>query len=410
MSRATAPSLSRWFRAFLLPVSTPPWVAFWIVNALVLTVPGSLHEWKLSLLDFLWLDSIAPRVTPAENIQRLVNFLDLIPAILILTAIATVAAAPLRGRWVEQSFRLSESEQGRSLAEIIGYVHENAPGVLVRSNMRRTDVVAFVYPRGYRSASLAVFGGLILLWRRDRAAAEGVIRHELSHHRRGDMLTLGAASPLDGVLRHWLWISILFGTVPYAILRVADLTDLLRSWGTSALGYSARQVLLMSLDVTLLFVISTAMVMASIVMVIAGSWSAELAADYEADIKGSSCIPALRGGRAGGAGGWLRNRITHPPAALRRRVAGRGTVARALTPILIYPAGWLVQLFWLLIMASVADLQAEGLRPTMILRQEWANIVSWAGSHWPYWAVAFLMIILWPAAGSYWRRAVTSTT
>lgn len=394
-------------------LAAPPWALFWLVSSLI-AVPGQLWAWKASLFDLLGATPVPVGAGSGSGVLRLVNVADLTRPVLLAAAVATVLAAPVRGLIVQHRYRLTAAS-GPALAEIAAFARSAAPEVAVRGNTRRLDIRAFVYPLGYRRAALAVCGGLVMLWRRDRAAAEAVIRHELSHHDRGDTLLLGTVSSLEAVLRRWGWILIAFVVVPVSVAWVAETTDFFRQVGTAGSDHKAWQFLTLILPGLLwLLLTPTAQLLAVITMPIAASWSAELAADHRAAERAGSAaltraLCPLRSGRSR-SGGWLRwlfGRITHPPLALRRALARTGTTAQALAAIGVYPAAWLVQLLWVMVGAASAYAgEQEGL-PT-ILSGERAGIAIWAHNGWPVWAAAFAAVLIWPVLARPWRSVVAA--
>ena len=283
-------------------LAAPPWALFWLVSSLI-AVPGQLWAWKASLFDLLGATPVPVGAGSGSGVLRLVNVADLTRPVLLAAAVATVLAAPVRGLIVQHRYRLTAAS-GPALAEIAAFARSAAPEVAVRGNTRRLDIRAFVYPLGYRRAALAVCGGLVMLWRRDRAAAEAVIRHELSHHDRGDTLLLGTVSSLEAVLRRWGWILIAFVVVPVSVAWVAETTDFFRQVGTAGSDHKAWQFLTLILPGLLwLLLTPTAQLLAVITMPIAASWSAELAADHRAAERAGSAaltraLCPLRSGRS----------------------------------------------------------------------------------------------------------------
>jgi hypothetical protein len=252
----------RSYRPLVPGAAVPPWMLFWLVSSLVLGLPGQLSVLKESFL-FLSGSPFAGAPSPEADLRnsgaeavlnRLPSVVDLVPPLLVIAAICTVIGLPLRRRFVEHHYKLTDTDQRPVLAEITAFAREYAPGVAVRSRMRRTDIAAFAYLRGFRSPGLAVFGKLALMWRHDWEAAQTVIRHELSHCRQGDTLTIGAVSPLDEVLRRWMWIVLALVIVPGSIVWVADSTDFLRGVSSPGIGPTAGQFLTQELpDLALLW-------------------------------------------------------------------------------------------------------------------------------------------------------------
>jgi hypothetical protein len=389
----------------------PPWALFWLVSSLIL-VPGQLPTWRAALLDLIGVTPVTVDAGSGSGVLRLLDVVELVQPVLLAAAVAAVLAAPARGRIVRRTYRLTPASQ-RSFAEIVAFVHVVAPQVAVYGNIRRSDFRAFVYPTGYRRAALAVSGDLVLLWHRDRAAAEAVIRHELSHRDRADTLLLGVVSPLEAVLRRWGWILIAFVIVPVLVAWVAETTDFLRQVGAAGAAHKASQFLTLILPGLLwLLLATTARVLAAITMPVAASWSAELAADHEATKRaGAAAVThALEARRPGGWTRWLFGFVTHPPVALRRALARAGTVPQALAAVSVYPVGWLVQLLCLMADAAAMDV---GRQQTLsgIVSDERAGVATWAQNGWPAWAAALAVTLAWPALSRPFRSvAVTGRT
>jgi hypothetical protein len=377
-------------------LTAPPWALFWLASVLFITVPGQLATWKASLLDLLGIAPAPTSAGPGAGVLRLVEVADLVPALLVIAAVAAVIGAPLRGRIAQHRYRLAPSALP-VIAEIDEFTRSVAPGMEVRANTRR-DILAFVYPCGFRRASLAVGGRLVKLWRGDRKAAESVIRHELSHRSRGDALLMGTVSPLEGVLRRWTWIIVVFIVIPLSVSWVAEVTDFFRQVGKAGTNHEASQFLTLLLPGLLWTLLAaTAHLMAAITMPIAASWSAELAADHQATAhSGAAALArALGTPRSGSFRRWLSGRITHPPVALRRALAQAGTAPQILAAFLIYPLGWLVQLLWLVIMAASAY-ATEHATVSTIISAERTDIAVWAHSNWSLWIAAITVALTWP--------------
>ena len=385
----------------------PPWALFWLVSSLI-AVPGQLPEWRAALLDLV---GVTPSVDAGSgsSVLRLVNVVDLVLPVLLAVAITAVLAAPARGWIVRRMYRIAPPSR-RSLAEVVAFVHMIAPEVTVYGNTRRSDVRALVYPAGYRRTALAVFGGLVLLWHDDRAAAEAVIRHELAHRDRADTLLLGIVSPLEAVLRRWGWILIAFVIMPVLVAWVAETTDFVRQVGAAGAEHKASQFLTLILPGLLwLLLAAAARLLAAITLPVAASWSAELAADHEAaERAGAAALThALETQRSSSRRRWLFGFITHPPVSLRLALVRAGTVPQALAAISVYPVAWLVQLLWVMVDAAAMDAGRQaGL--SAIVSDERAGVASWAHSGWPMWAAAFAVTLAWPALARSWRSAVVA--
>ena len=386
----------------------PPWALFWLVTSLIV-VPRGVPEWRAALFDLIGVTPVTVDAGSGSGVLRLLDVVTLVQPALLTVAVAAVLAAPVRGRIVRHTFRLKAAAQP-SLVQIVAFVHVIAPEVAVYGNTCRTDFRAFVYPAGYRRTALAVSGDLVLLWHRDRAAAEAVIRHELSHRGRADTLLLGVVSPLEAVLRRWGWILIAFVIVPVLVAWVAETTDFFRQVGAAGAAHKASQFLTLILPGLLwLLLAATARVLGAITLPVAASWSAELAADQEA-AKRAGAAALTRGlatPRRRGRLRWLFGFITHPPVALRRALARAGTVPQALAAVSVYPVAWLVQLLWVMAEAAAMDAGRQaGLAE--IVRDERAGVAFWAQDGWAVWVAALAVTLAWPAVTRSWRSAVST--
>jgi hypothetical protein len=381
---------------------------FWLVSSLI-AVPGRLPDWRAALFDLLGVTPVSVDAGSGSGVLRLVNVVDLVPPVLLVSAVAAVLAAPIRGWIVRRTYRLTPATQ-RSLAEIVAFAHMIAPEVAVYGNTRRSDVRAFVYPAGYRRTALAVFGGLVILWHDDRAAAEAVIRHELAHRDRADTLLLGIVSPLEAVLRRWGWILLAFGIVPTLVAWVAETTDFFRQVGAAGAEHKASQFLTLILPGLLWLLLAiAARLLAAITLPVAASWSAELAADHGAtEWAGAAALThALETRRSDSRTRWLFGSITHPPAKLRQALARAGTVPQALAAVSVYPVAWLLLLLWVMTDAAAMDAGRQaGL--SAIVSDERAGVAAWAHNDWPAWVAALAMTLAWPALARPWHAAVTS--
>ncbi|MEU5258264.1 M48 family metalloprotease [Amycolatopsis sp. NPDC021455] len=358
----------------------PPWLFFWFLTALCWTAPRQLPTWRDTLLDLLGVTPNPATTVPGSDLLRVAGLVDLVPALVLLAAVVAVAGAGVRGRLVERRYRLTDDLRSPSLAAIAAYARAQLPRVEVRANLRRTDLLAFAYLRRPRRPRLAVFAPLVVLWRRDRAAAEAVVRHELAHCRQGDTYLAGATSPLAFIVRHWFGLFVWAAVVPVGAVWFADVLD----------GNDGGQLFA---GLGLMLLNAFGLLLAAITLPVAGSWSAEFAADHVA-----AAGPATRLGAAKPLR--VLARLTHPPMALRRRLLRAGPRATAFAAIASYPVGWLVQLGWLLLAAHAAWLQIGE-------SDTFRAIGLWAAAGWPVWTAAALFLAAWPLLRRPWARVVS---
>ncbi|MCR6484446.1 M48 family metalloprotease [Amycolatopsis sp. OK19-0408] len=358
----------------------PPWLLFWFVTAVGWTAPRQFPFWRDTVLDVLGATPNPATTVPGSDLLRVAGLVDLVPAFVLLAAVVTVAGAGVRGRLVERRYRL-DGFPTPTLAAITGYAKAQLPTVEVRANLRRTDLLAFAYLRRPRRPRLAVFAPLVVLWRRDRAAAEAVVRHELAHCRQGDTLLSGATSPLAFVVRHWPGLFVWTAVVPVGAVWFAAVLD--------GAGYAGGEV---GSGLGLMLLTALGSLLAAVTLPVAGSWSAEFAADHVAGAAAATRLGVPKTRR-------VTARLTHPPMALRRRLLDAGPRATALAAIACYPVGWLVQLGWLLLAANAAWLQLgeSGTQRALGL---------WVAAGWPVWTAAAVFGAAWPVLRRPWARLV----
>ncbi|MGW5724087.1 hypothetical protein ACWEVP_48535 [Amycolatopsis sp. NPDC003865] len=367
-----------------MPLSpAPPWLLFWFLTAVCWTAPRQFPSWWDTVLDLVGATPNPASTLPGSDLLRVAGLVDLVPAFVLLAAVVTVAGAGVRGRLVERRYGLGDPRTP-TLAAIAGYARAQLPVVEVRANPRRTDLLAFAYLRGPRRPRLAVFAPLVVLWRRDRAAAEAVVRHELAHCRQGDTLLAGATSPLAFVVRHWFGLFVWTAVVPAGAVWFAGFLD-----GSE---YSGGDI---GAGLGLMLLTAGGTLLAAITLPVAGAWSAEFAADH---VAGAAAATRLRAPKSR----CVTARLTHPPMALRRHLLDAGPRATALAAIACYPVGWLVQLGWLLLAANAAwwQLGESGTARALGL---------WAAAGWPVWTAAALFLAGWPPARRRWTRLVSRT-
>ena len=126
---------------------------------------------------------------------------DILPDLMFIFVILSIAVPHVRRAYLEWRFRLRPVPDLQLLSEIREFIRAEAPSLQVRVNMTRPSPLAFVYPVGYRSTAIALFGGFFKMWRSDREAAKSILMHEIAHYRNGDVHIIGAGSIFDSIVK-----------------------------------------------------------------------------------------------------------------------------------------------------------------------------------------------------------------
>ena len=387
------------------PSPAPPWLWFWLAVYLV-TLPGQVPRWRA-------LGGHIHRLVGnrSEGLLNALAVLEAVPLLVVLVGVVTILFPWLRGAWVERRFRLAVPAPAPVLDEIREVVDRHAPGLVVRTNLLRSDQLAFVYPLGYRAAALALFGGFVRLWRADRPAAEAVLLHELAHRRQGDALLVGAASLFRTLLERWLLLYLVLGLGPLVAIWTADRVVAVREilalealgvrtepWGL--VGHLARQFVGVFLPQLVRLSLALACWTASVIVLpLLAIWTAELAADrFVVQVQGTAgplarALGLVRGARSWWE--WLLFRMSHPPVALRLLTARKAEAGRGLLLlVLLFPLGYVFRAVLLLGLQMATHLETAPLPdlPRALLAGAQTYLVTLA----PVWLAMGAVLLVWP--------------
>ena len=424
------------------PGPLPPWLWVWAMGLLA-AMPQILAESWGSARAFYAVSWIPSDLwVPIAVIHAFIAGFELLPILVLLAGVLLAALPGWRARRLVRRYRLEPAAAaGGALSEIAAFVHGHAPELEVRADLGRMNPLAFVFPLGLRRSAIAVFGGLVRLWRRDRAAAEAVLLHEIAHHRQGDPLIIGTGSFLTPALRLWP-LAVLAFALSVGLLDLAFARQLERF--AAAYGQVAPPELGPppegSWDVVFFFLhdfvwflhpslIGTVgqlalWFLAVAVLPILAVWCAELTADRftvaeeahrEALLRALSA-PAAPAGRPGGLGG-LRRRLrmpafllrglTHPPGRLRRLLASRGGgAAGLLATVIIFPAGYLASAVIVVTMGWIAA-SSRGTMPGVGLLAYLAGGVPFIlAGIWVQLAIVAGLLLAWPWLRPWWLALI----
>jgi len=317
-----------------LGLTMPPWLWVWLAGDLLASMPKQISEMHSDFVTYFSHVSFSTQVTgqgfvPVERFS--VAFGALVYAVMVAGVVA-VMFPHLRGRWVERRFKLATDTRD-VITEMQQFVDAHDSSIQLRVSIR-ADQMARIYPVGWRSARIAVFRPLTVLWHRDREAAQAVLLHEVAHRRQGDQLIVGLGSPFVWLIRIWAPAYLLLVVIPTMVYLAAGGGPM-----TSLVGLGSA--------------VDALTVPAEIIVPITALWLAELSADQmAAQAIGSDALRrALRA--TAGSRVSLVARVTallsHPPRWMRlRRGAARPTGSVALL------AAWPTALVTCLVIFPVA--------------------------------------------------------
>jgi Zn-dependent protease with chaperone function len=378
----------------------PPWLWFWLGASVIVTLREGPASW---LGEGVVLFTGYPEIGTQVSLFRIVGLAFVLPAAVVFAGAATVMLPWARAAYLERRFGLKEpspqlfSESPKlkeTLEEISDFVHTHDPSIRIKVNERRTDQIAFVYPLGYRKAAIAVFSVLIVLWRRNRTAAEAVLLHEIGHRRHGDVLVVGAGSLFTTFMRYGL----LVGTVSLAIGFTALGLELLGGVPDTP-GEALRMVLTALASLIVAFIVAVPI----LILPLAGIWSAEFGADrYAIEAQGSSdamvkLVDNLRRRKSR----WHRLRwlvlwMSHPPDTLRRWAVRRYSKRTTfMILLLLFPVASLIGALGKIVWDTYLFLDREALLTAVQMHLD--RLV-------PDWLAMAAFILLWPFVAGLWER------
>ncbi|MGA7669912.1 MAG: hypothetical protein WBW04_05795 [Nitrolancea sp.] len=344
---------------------------------------------------------------------------DNLQDLMFIFAILTIAVPYIRKSYLEWRFRLKPVPDFPLLDEVQEFVRLYAPNIQLRANLIRPSPLAFVYPLGYRSTAIALFGGFFKLWRADREAAESILLHEIGHYRKGDVHIIGAGSMFDFVVK---FAVIYYGIcMPVVLLlclllgvTVGPVTDSLFAANILTYQLVTNAGFTFSHFASYLSVIFVYLTYVIVVFAVplAAIWSAELNADlYAAATVGSS-------------DGWMRgirslthhptrlqtglHLLSHPSIRIRTWLLARWDRATWLL-LLVYPAGYLIQLAALHVRATISYWMSDFSAST-ILNSYLPNSKIWLVDHRAPFLTIAALVIVWPWIGPSWEMLMAGST
>lgn len=396
----------------------PPWLWVWLA-VYAITFPGVVRTWQQSFSTLLGEQDVSAEILGGlpvltQTATRLASVAEVVPSFALTLGILTIFIPWTRRRYLERRFRLSEQPVvSPALGEIEIFLEKHAPGIEIRPNLLRTDQLAFVYPLGYRKTAIAVFGGLIKLWRSDRDVAEAVLLHETAHYRQGDTLIVGAGSFFEAVVKNLLLLYVLFLFVPQLLAIVGQRIVFIQE--SLVLGVPASSLVVLTLTqltvglVLLLFQSVTLLfwTMSIFILPLLGIWWAEFNADRFVATSQGSAVPLSAAleklPRTSSWWKWLLSRLSHPPAKARRWMVSRSVhMTGVIILLLFFPLGYLAKLGVLSAWAMTSYL-GTGFQFSEIVSGMISNVsIAWSQIQ-VIWLAMALLIAIWPIAARKWE-------
>jgi hypothetical protein len=151
--------------------SMPPWIWFYIIIS-IFYIPYYSYYISTSLDSIIKESANSQVLGPIWPILNAwITLGELLPLVVIILGILTLLLPRVRAKYISRKYNLPDKVvyDVDSLSEIRAFVGQMAPNLVIKANLLRTDQIAFIYPLGFRKTALAIFGGLIRLWKSDRS-------------------------------------------------------------------------------------------------------------------------------------------------------------------------------------------------------------------------------------------------
>ena len=417
----------------------PPWLWFWLI-IYIFSFPAQVRNWKW-YLRYLF---------SSFDLLKLGSIPELIPSLALFFGVITIFFPRLRSIWLERKFKLNEvdsvspklPERTRQVVlEIEGFLKSHTPDLQIKVNFHRFDQNSFLYNSGYNKTSIALFGGILWLWKSERKVAEAVLLHEMGHYRNGDASVIGAGSFFEWVLRYCLTITVLFFLIPFILVMAGQtitffnegfheelvFLDIMKDVGMSTtemifhflnfsfsiIIFKLKNLLLVTLPGMLFIILGLLfLTINTFILPIIGIWCAELNADRfmaessdspSAQTKAldriSEKVPLIH---------WLLSQVSHPPRWFRKwMVSDTKKVESKVVFLLLFPLAYFLKLAGLLVWGFVNYMvgYAGGINKfSDILEKLAINTETYLKTVSVVWLLSTVLILLWPIIAVYWIR------
>lgn len=375
----------------MTPRSSPPWLWVWLGGYLLATMPLEISNFRRGYTSFGPGGVLTAGVgNGVVTVERLTLIFDLLIYAVILAGAVAAMFPHLRGRWVERRFKLASDDRS-VMTEMQRFVGSHDPSISLRVTIR-SDQMARIYPVGWRSARIAVFRPLPVLWRRDREAAQAILLHEVAHRRQGDQLIVGLGSPFVMLMRIWVPAYLLLVLIP----------------STVYLGFNGNALA----PVVAVFSITQAvLVPTEIFLPVTALWLAELGADQmAAQALGPSAVREALLATAGSRASLLARALallSHPPRRLRLRLAA-ARPARTASLVAAWPVALAVWLLVLPVALTVPALLLLGFPADLTESSLRAATSTLLADGRPVVFATAVLLLAWPVLSYPWQRLWSS--
>jgi len=410
-----------WLKSKTTDIQAPPWLWVWIV-LFVLSVPDWFSHFRGSMRALLAIEGAMPDYgSPFVRLVLTPTFLEVLPTAVLTLGIVILLIPWLRALLIERRDHLSEMPvdyPSPIILEIGDFIRQHVPHAKIKVRLANSKRLASVYPASFHHDVIVIFGGLVRIWRLNRAEGEAILLHELAHHQRRDAIIVGVGSPLVYIVRFWVPISILLALSIWCIeviqaINNQQLANQSGIWNT-IWELTGQFVTVVLPGFTPIIVAVLIWTIAIFIVPIFGIWCAELSADRFAisreESHGAFVGWLSRQRDSKGITDWAFRRIAHPPMALRLWMARNQEHWFSLVfLLLLFPSAYLIRFIFLIGWGLIAHIL--GGSPSDQLIEE---IPMWTDSYFrsleSTYAIFGVVLIVWPWIGTLLRYLTKRTS
>jgi Zn-dependent protease with chaperone function len=401
---------------------SPPWIWLWI-GLLLVSPPGVLEQWwaTVHIRGQVQAMNRGGELNWGEFALHTQGWLTIVPFALMLLGVSTILVPSLRSWLSRRRYGLASLPRdhprlGPIIQEIEAFVHAQAPGLILVGNPAITKCDPFVYPEDYRRSALAITGKFLMLWKRDRKAAEAVLLHEIGHYRRGDSRVIGAGSVFEMMIRYGVPITLALILAPTLLQFMQDLPTVMS--GPESLGPAAPPAWAKPMQAGALLVARFLFACAALALwflssmtaPLAAIWSAEFAADRFAADQQRTAVHLQRliaSDRRSSKWTWFLSRLSHPPSALRLWMLKLRLPAGLIWLAMFFPLAYLVLRPVPLHGSTFLNVLSLGATPSEILGDLFDSTLRYLKTISNTLFAMAALLFCWPFVVRAWERIMT---